>query len=334
MTSHRWLVPLAVVLGLACAETSPVQNPGQRLPQPVLDDEDLLSMVPAEADLVLFANLAKLRASPWTRETFEKVAGAQGNKATVDQMAGMDRIVLAKLPSLRDGASVLIAQGKLDRERIKAGFIDGDDRVRDTIYRGADVHERGEEALAFVGRRTVMSGMTVAVRAAIDCNFGIARAIETVSWYHELRARLAKSRGTAEPTVALYVHLQPATREVLMAEMGEGGTLEDFAGRIDLDRDLDLTAVGTVRSEQQASDMAARLTERLRELRTRPIVNAFGLGDVVDGVRLNATGNNVEGKLHVAERERGAIAERMKVVADTIANLRKQREQSQEKDKP
>jgi hypothetical protein len=334
MTGHRWPLLFAFLLGLACAETSPMQDPGPRLPQPVLDDEDLLSMVPAEADLLLFANLAQLRASPWTRETFDKVASTPGNKPTLDQMAGMDRIVLAKLPALRDGASVLIAQGKIDRERVKAGFVDGDDRARDTTYRGADVYERGEEALAFVGRHTVLSGMTVAVRAAIDCNFGIARAIETVSWYHELRARLSKLRGAALPTVALYVHLQPATREVLMAEMGEGGTLEDFAGRIDLDRDLDLTAVGTVRSEQQATDMAARLAERLRELRTRPIVNAFGLGAVVDGVRLSATGSSVKGTLHVAERERAVIAERMKVVADTIANLRKQREQSQEKDKP
>jgi hypothetical protein len=326
---------LVLLLALACAEAGPEQRQDDLRAAATPDDDDVLAMVPAEAELVLWADLGRLRVSPWTRDSFDKMAAsAPEARASIDQMVGMDRVVLAKLPSLRDGASVVIAQGAFDRERMRRGFADGGEPIRASNYRGADVLERGEEALAFLGKRTVLSGLTVAVRAALDCNLGVARTIEAETWVRDLRAALAKNRGAATPVVTLYVHLQPATREQLVQDLGEGGTLEYFAGRIDLDRDLDVVAVGVLRSEQEARDMAARLTERLRQVRNRPIVAAFGLGSVIDDVQLTPRGNDIEARLHVSERERTTIAERMKVVADTIANLRKQRERTQEKDKP
>jgi hypothetical protein len=122
---------------------------------------------------------------------------------------------------------------------------------------------------------------------------------------------------------ALFVQLQPATREALMREMGEGQTLEEFAGRIDLDSDLDLIAIGSVRTELQARDLAARLAERVRDARSRPIVAAFGFTSVLDSMRFSAKNTDVEVTLHVSHKEREEISERMAIVAETIANLRK-----------
>ena len=111
-----------------------------------------------------------------------------------------------------------------------------------------------------------------------------------------------------------------------MREMGEGATLEEFGARVDLGEDLDVTAIGAVRTEAEARDLAGRLTERLRDARTRPIVDAFGFGSVLDSVRLQSTENRVHGALHISEQERATIAERMAVVADTMAKLRKAEE--------
>jgi hypothetical protein len=197
--------------------------------------------------------------------------------------------------------------------------------VERSTYRGAELLVRGEEALAFAGKRTVLSGYTLAVRAALDCNIGLAAAIETESWFKHLRAELDRQPPSSTPVASLFVRLQPATRQALMQEMGEGEFLEELGSRIDLGVDLDVTAIGVVRTQAQASDLAARLAERIRDVRTRPIVAAFGLTSVLDSLRLSAKDNQVRGGLHVSQSERAQIAARMAVVAETFAKMRNPR---------
>jgi hypothetical protein len=327
VTSSCRLLPL-LLLAAACAETA--SAPGSAGPRPQLDEDDLWSMVPAEADLVLWADMAKLRVSPWTRDSFQKVAGdKRAVDPAFDQIRDVDRLVFAKVPALRDGASVLVAQGKIDRDQMAKAFTQGQGAGERSVYRGADVLLRGEEALAFVGKRTVVSGPTIAVRAAIDCNFGVARVIESEAWFQRMRAELLRGKDAASLVTALYVHLQPATREALMREMGEGGSLEDFGARIDLGEDLDIGAVGAVRTEAEARDLAGRLAERIRDARVRPIVAAFGFASVLDSVQLRAKENRVYGSVHVSQKERVEIAERMAAVADMMAKMRKTEEERQ-----
>ena len=293
--------------------------------RPAPDDDDLFAMVPAEADLVLWADLAKLRVSPWTRESFAKVVRSDPGMSdpSFGAIRDVDRLVFAKVPFLRDDASVLVAQGKLDRERIRKAFSQNGGAVEDTVYRGADMLVRGDEAVAFLSKRTVISGLTVAVRTAIDCNIGVSRAIDSESWFQHLRVQLERAKGAVPPVAALYVRLQPATREVLKREMGEGEALEEFAGRIELGNDLDVVAIGNVRTELQAHDLAARMAERIRDVRTRPIVAAFGFGRVLDSMRFSAKETGVEATLHISQRERAEISDRMAIVAETMANMRK-----------
>jgi len=313
-----------LLLAVSCAET-PMVAPGDSImPRPSLDDDDLLTMVPAEADLVLWADMAKLRTSPWTRDSFAKVVSADSgaSEPEFDQIRDVERLVFAKVPALRDGASLLVAQGKFDRERMSKDFAKDGGAVEKSAYRGADMLVRGDEALAFLSNRTVISGLTVAVRTAIDCNVGVARSIDSDSWFQRLRGRLTRTKGTP-PVAALYVQLQPTTREALLREMGEGEALEEFAGRIDLGSDLDVTAIGSVRTALQARDLATRLAERVRDARSRPIVAAFGFTSVLDSMRFSAKETDVEVTLHISQQERVEISERMAIVAETVARMRK-----------
>jgi hypothetical protein len=323
-----------LLLTAACGETSAVAPGGPAMPRPAPDDDDLFAMVPAEADLVLWADLAKLRSSPWTRESFAKATSAEpgASEPSFGEIRDVERLVFAKVPFLRDDASVLVAQGKLERERISKAFSRGGGAVETTAYRGADMLVRGDEALAFLSKRTVISGITVAVRAAIDCNIGVARAIDSESWWKGLRSQLGRTKGEVPPVAALYVRLQPATREALKREMGEGEALEEFAGRVDLGSDLDVIAIGNVRTELQAHDLAARMAERIRDVRTRPIVAAFGFASVLESLRFSAKEASVEGTLHVSQRERTEISDRMAIVAGTMASIRKH--QTEEKKQP
>jgi hypothetical protein len=320
----QWLV-LACLAG--CAEAAAVA-PGAppQAQRALLEEDDLWAMIPAESDLVLFADLAKLRQSPWTVETFDKVSSSTSGQPAadpaIDQMRTMDRVIFAKVPALHDDASVLVAQGAGDREIMRHGFRQGRATVETSTYRGAELLVRGDEALAFVGKRTVLSGYTLAVRAAIDCNVGLAATIESESWLKHLRGELDRDQSSKTPVAALYVRLQPATRQALMQEMGEGEFLEELGSRIDLGSDLDVAVIGVVRTDGQARDLAARLAERIRELRARPIVAAFGLGSVIDSLRFSAKDNQVRGGLHVSQSERAQISARMAMVGEMLAKLR------------
>ncbi len=312
---------LALVLLAACAETSVSSPPPLSAPEA----DDPLSMIPAEADLVLWADLAKLRSSPWTRDSFDKMAGAESAQDNFDQVRRVEHLVFAKVPTLGDDTSLLVAQGGIERERMLASFTKRGGTSTST-YRGAELVTRDQEALAFVGRRTAVSGPTVAVRAALDCDFGMGRAIGSESWFQRMRGELLRGGSPPALVAALYVHLQPATRTALMQQMGEGDTLEDFAARVELSEDLQVTALGAVRTPAEARDLAGRLGERLRDASVRPIVSAFGFASVLDGVRFQAQETRVVATLHVSARERAEIAERMAVVADMMAKLRKTEE--------
>ncbi len=321
------VLPLALsVLAAACAGPS-AAGPGASGPErEPPDPEDIWTMVPSEADLVLFADLAKLRQSPWTSETVDKVSAGKdaSSDPALDQIRSMDQVMFAKVPTLHDGASVLIAQGKVDRDVIRQSFRQGSDILDRSSYRGAELWVRGEEALAFVGKRSVVSGYTLAVRAAIDCNLGLAPTVESESWLRQLRRELDRDQPSKTAVASLFVRLQPATRETLMREMGEGEFLEAVGSRVDLGADLDLKAIGVVRTEAQARDLAGRLGERIRDVRSRPIVAAFGLGTVLDSMKLSAKGDHVVGNLHISQRERANISARMSMVAETLAKLRGQ----------
>jgi hypothetical protein len=312
------------IFGVACAEDAASGVGSASLDRVGADEEDIWAMVPAEADLVLFADLARLRQSPWTSETVDKVSASNGGAPdpAVNQIRNMDRVMFAKLPSLHDGASVLIAQGKVDREVLRQSFRQGSDMLDRSSYRGSELWIRGEEALAFIGKRSVLSGYTLAVRAAIDCSLGLAPTVENEAWLKHLRSELDRDQPAKTPVASLFVRLQPATREALMQEMGEGEFLEEVGGRIDLGADLDVKTIGVVRTDAQARDLAGRLGERIRDVRPRPIVAAFGLGSVLDSLRLSSKDNHVVGSLHISQKERADISARMSMVAETLAKLR------------
>jgi hypothetical protein len=323
---------LLALLMSACAESAPGGRPAAPAPQPAPGEDDLWSLIPAESDLALWADMAKLRVSPWTRDSFSKVMTGDGAVAAagVEQVRDVERLVFAKVPTLGENASLLVAQGNIDRERLTAAFSREPGMSATTVYRGADLVSRGDESLAFVGKRTVVSGLTIAVRAAIDCNFGVARAIDGESWFKRMRTELLRGRETTALVTALFVRLPPATREALLKEMGEGGALEEFGGRIDLTLDLDATAIGVVRTESEARDLAGRLGERIRDARVRPIVAAFGFAGVLDSVQLRAQGNRVYGTVHVSRQEREDIAARMAAVAELMAKMHKAQEKQEQ----
>jgi hypothetical protein len=285
-------------------------------------------MAPAEAELLVWADMAQLRESAWTKAALLNTAPQERAARTAqrgfDEVGDVDRLLYVTVPPLREGASILVAQGRMDRERLSEAFRRQHPQAAISDYRGVGMLTEGEEAIAFLTKRTVVSGLLVAVRAAIDCGFGLARSAANESWLSALQAVLRESRGPSRrpPAVAAAVRVGPTMRAQLAAEMGEGGTLEQVGARLDLGRDLDVAMVGLVSTRQQAVDLAARVSAALHEQRNRPLVFILGLQPILDGVRFATRDNRVEARLSIPEDQRAEIAERMALVAEQLARRR------------
>jgi hypothetical protein len=320
---------LAASLATSCATpAAPGLSAAPAAARTAVDDDDLWALAPAEAELLVWADMAQIRESAWTKAALYKTApeerAARAAARGLDEVDDVDRLLYATVPALREGASILVAQGRVDRERLSAAFRRQHPRMTVSDYRGVRVLAEDEEAIAFLTKRTVVSGPLVAVRATIDCGFGLARSVASESWLSALLAGLREGRGPSRrpPAVAAAVRLSSTMRAQLAAEMGEGGTLEQVGARLDLGRDLDVAMVGLVSTPQQALDLAARLSAALRDQRNRPIVFILGLQPILDGVRLAARENRVEGTLRIPEDQRAEIADRMAMVAEQLARRR------------
>jgi hypothetical protein len=320
---------LGAWLVVSCAApVSPGPAAVAAAPRTAADDDDLWALAPAEAELLVWADMAQLRESVWTKAALYKTApeerAARARSRGFDEVDDVDRLLYVTVPFLREGASLLIAQGRLDRERLSESFRHQHPQTTASDYRGARVLAEGEEAIAFLTKRTVVSGPLVAVRATIDCGLGLARSVASESWLSSLQTVLREGRGPSQrlPAVAAAVRVSPTMRAQLEAEMGEGGTLEQVGARLDLGRDLDVAIVGLVTTHQQAMDLAARMSAVLREQRNRPLVLVLGLQSILDGVRLGARENRVEGRLSIPEDQRAEIIDRMALVAEQIARRR------------
>jgi hypothetical protein len=320
---------LGVLLVASCATPAlPDPSAVPAAARSAADDDDLWALAPAEAELLVWADMAQLRESAWTKAALAKTApverAARATERGFDEVDDVDRLLYLTVPPLREGASLLVAQGRMDRERLSAAFRRQHALTTASDYRGVGVLAEGEEALAFLTKRTVVSGPLVAVRAAIDCAFGLARSAANESWLSDLQAVLRDGRGPSRrpPAVAAAVRVSPTMRAQLENEMGEGGTLEQFGARLDLGRDLEVNMVGLVSTRQQALDLAARVAEALRQQRSRPLVFILGLQPILDGVRFATRENRVEGRLSIPADQRAEIAERMALVAEQLARRR------------
>jgi hypothetical protein len=164
----------------------------------------------------------------------------------------------------------------------------------------------------------------VAVRASIDCGFGLAKSVASEEWLSGLRGILAEDKGAGQrlPALAMAVHMTPNMRAQFEEEMGEGGTLEKVGARLDLGADMEVSMVGVVANHQQAMDLAARVSTRLQEQRNRPLFFVLGLQPILDSVHFATQDNRVEAGLRIPKAQRADIADRMALVAQHLARRR------------
>jgi hypothetical protein len=307
----RALLFLALV---GCATPDLPQTPtlGREAPE----DGDLLAVVPGEAEVLLSVDMEALRRSPWTRSVIAAGARHDGRPRGFDEITDVDRLLLVRLPGDGAGISLSIAQGRFDRQRVRAAFGEGR-AVTQADFRGCTVWSSGDETAAFLTDRTLLSGALASVREAIDAAYGRARDMRGQAWLGELRRRYGRNLPPAAAELAMRV--SDPVRARLRDEMVEAEGLERVGARLDLSKGLDLAVVGATGTKEQAAALMARVESALRDLQGRPSLVALGFGRVLSEVQLAVQGPRVAAELRFAERDRDEIARRLSTAARLLS---------------
>lgn len=314
----RGVLLAVTLLGCATPDLPHAPTLGREAPE----DGDLLAVVPAEAEVLVSVDVEALRRSPWTRSM---IAAARQEKRPrgFDEIADVDRLLLVRLPEDAGGISLSIAQGRFDRERVRAAFAQ-DRAVAQSDFRGCAIWTAGNEAAAFLTDRTFLSGALASVRAAIDAAYGRARDMRSQPWLGELRKRFGRDLPPA--AVELAMRVSDPVRARLREELVEAEGLERVGARLELGKGLDLAVVGATATKQQAAALIARLGETLRDLRARPSLVALGFGRMLSEVQLAVQGPRVAAELRLEARDRDEIARRLSSAARMLAQAPKTRE--------
>jgi hypothetical protein len=304
---------------LGCA-TPDLPGPATSGARDIPEDDDLWAVVPAEAEMVMAFDIAGLRSSPWTRGLLTGAQEASDLKGKgYDPVADVDRMIVVRLPS-GPNASLTIARGRFNRERVSAAFSAAHPGATGDRFRSRALWMKGGEAVAFLTERTLLSGPLVSVRAAIDTSYGRARDVREEPWVVDVRRRYGKMPRS--PAVELAVRLSDPIRARLRGELEEAEALERLGGRVDLGDRLDLALVGTTSTKPQATALTARLISLFRELQGRPSIVALGLQDVLADVEVASQGPRLAAALRLTESQRNDIALRLSAVAKLIAQGR------------
>lgn len=315
----------AGLAGLLAACAGPLAPPPPASPAAAerADDRELWTLAPADAAVLLWVDLAQVRASRWTRDALASASPSERQRRIdergFDDAVDVDLLLLARSGDMPEGESLVAWQGRFDRTQVTAAF-------RRRFPEAAPLPGvplglvGGAEAVAFLTDRTVLTGPAAAVRAAIACGFGRARGASDQDWLSELRSALVEGRGTG-PRAALEVavRLDDEMRMKVQEELGDGEALERFGARLELGEALALEGVGLLASPNAAAALSRRIESAVGELRRRPSVAAIGLASVLDGLRIGARGSRVTADVHLSEAQREEIAERLAAIAQALS---------------
>jgi hypothetical protein len=328
------------LLAAGCAEVP--SPPAASVSAPVaeaaagLRGDGLLRLVPASAEVLLAVDLVQLKASPWTRDVLDAARAEKGRAARArergfDEIGDVDEMLLASLPVTgveagtaveEDGSTLLLVRGRIDRTRALDAAKARWPQAVTTSFRGRPIVSQGLAAVAFVDAETFASGPLPVVRAAIDCASGMGPHLGRAEWLENVRqaSRQVHGRRPARAAVELAAVVTPELRQRMKHELGDGEELRFVGARMDLAGSLDVAIVGATGTRQQANDLAARLTESIRHLRTRESIAALGLDAVLAHLSCGASGALLVGRLTVSENQREMVGERMKILARLIGS--------------
>ncbi len=318
------------VAASACATPGPggalAPPPPARGPNLAGNCAALWNLVPAGAEAVVALDLGLVRTSPWTQALLNAGQGPQ-RTATVqqhgfDEVADMDALLIVKMPGAAPQApSLQLMRGRFDSLRVQMAF-----RKRHLDARADDLHglmllDTGDEALAVVAPRILATGPSNAVRAVIDLHRGRGHPIGDEAWLGQLRDGLATAGHLSHGAVAMELVVNAGSAlQTEIAAIFEGLVLPaQVIAVVQIGSGLQVGLLGAAPDRRAAEQVARRIEDIIGRVARRPSVVALGLGQMMEGTRVQVHGPQVLVTGGLKDVERAVVAERLAAVAKIIA---------------
>jgi hypothetical protein len=287
------------------------------------DDSDPWNLVPDTVASLADLDLAALRASPWSRALvtggFVEDREARLREFGYDVFNDADRVVIAAIDVAGQERQVVVVFGRLDIARAGRAFREAGPGATEASWRDCHIWERGDRALAAVGRALVQ-GTPETVRAAIDAAWGVvpdAGASPLGTLVRDLGVT-----GARRPALKVGVTITDDVRARAEGVVEVPPSLRRGAVRLDLGADLELEALAILDSPAVANEAARAWGMALRELGQNRMLRIMGLSPLVEGASLSAEGARVHGRLRVPESKREGLSERAMILLQAIAKQR------------
>jgi hypothetical protein len=316
---RRFWVVLAALIAAGCAEVQ-TGAPGMPTARAAADDSDLWNLAPVVADTVAEVDLAALRASPWTRSlTQTDVSGQREHSVRAfgyDPFTDGDRLLAVAVEAGGAPHNLTVLRGRFDPGRIAAAFTASNAHVTTGRWRDSPLWDAGEHAVALVTPRTVVSGDSAAVRAAIDAAWGIVPDARSGP-LGELRRAMGADRDG--PAAFVAVNLTATLRARAAGFLSLPAGLQRFAARMNLGEDLNVDFTGVADNPADAAATARAVTTAAWDYAEGTMIRLLGLAPILRSVAVGAEGTRLHGHLNVPVEQRERLAEKLLAVLQMVA---------------
>ncbi len=314
------LVAVGALLG--CAEFQPVAS-GAAGPRAAPDDSDLWNLAPAAADTVVEVDLVAMRASPWTRVLTQSDLSGQREQGRrtygYDAFTDADCLVAVAIETGDVPHDLLVLRGRFDPARVGAAFSSANANASAGRWRETPVWDAGGRSVALVTPRTLVTGTSADVRAAIDAAWGIVPDAKS-SPLGELRRSMGGDRDG--PAAFIAVNLTAALRARAAGFLALPAGLLRIGGRVDLGNDLNLDFTGVADTGAAATATAHGLESAARSYAQGTMIRLLGLAPILNSITVGAEGTRLHGHLAIPVEQRERLADKLLAVMKMVAAAR------------
>jgi hypothetical protein len=308
-------------------------------------DDDLVALLPVEAQAVMEVNVARLRGwrglqsvlqvAPEAQQTIGRLARRLG----FDPLLDLDQLAIAtyqlgELPG--DGAAPLQLVAAI-RGRFPAGSLSfekvaatpgggGGKRVQTSERRGIPIVDVGAHSMARLTPRTLLYGTPASVRAAVDCAFGARASARANGPLMRLLAQVRTVGSGDEPALVHAGRLGSSAQQLVAPVLGEEVAAEQLWVRLDLEgsrpggqgqagQGMGLFAGVAAGSPDKARAASRRLSRQTLEVSQGAAARLFGLSEYVRPLEVAAVGSELRATYVLDSRQVEDLIGRLGMVA-------------------
>jgi hypothetical protein len=286
-----------------------------------------MQLVPRESDIVLMANLTRMRNTAMWRQLQDFREGDANSKkqyddfvkrCELDPMKDVDSVFLAfpqQGGTSKDFAVVL--RGKLDETKLVAcakeqAKKDGSD-LTTSDYNGKKLYSdsKKQEAWAtFLDKSTAVLGSQEWVKKVVDISSGKAQGSAKDN---ENLMSLVKRAKTNDGIWAAGVVPQSA-RDSLKADqhLAAAASMKDVFGSIDFQKGIAADVSMDLATENDAKEVAAKATAQLLEAKKNPQLMMIGMANFLEAVKIESKGPTFHVTFELTQQQVDDLINRVK----------------------